>query len=108
MSAPLLEVRNVSKRFPGVKPMYFYFLGGLMIPLQLAIVPLFFELRNFGLLNSRLGLWLVYVSLGLPFSIFVLTGFFKTLPSSVAYPALQFRAPTGASLFDEWRTPSGS
>lgn len=34
--------------------------------------------------------------------------FFKTLPSAVAYPALEFRAPTGTSLFDEWRAASGS
>lgn len=28
--------------------------------------------------------------------------YFKTLPSKVAYPALQFRAPTAPSAFDEW------
>ena len=83
--------------FRGVRPLYFYFLAGLMIPLQLAIVPLFFEMKAFHLLNSRLGLFLAYLAFGLPFSIFVLTGFFKTLPSSL-YESAQL---DGAS---EWRT----
>jgi ABC-type glycerol-3-phosphate transport system permease component len=74
--------------FPGVKAIYFYFLAGLMIPLQLAIVPLFFEMRAMSLLNSRLGLFLVYLAFGFPFSIFVLTGFFKSLPSSLHESAL--------------------
>jgi ABC-type glycerol-3-phosphate transport system permease component len=58
-------------------------LAGLTIPAQLAIVPLFFELRSIGLLNSRLGLILVYTANGLPFSIFILAGFFRSLPRSL-------------------------
>jgi ABC-type glycerol-3-phosphate transport system permease component len=59
------------------------FLAGLTIPAQLAIVPLFFELRSVGLLNSRLGLVLVYTANGLPFAIFILAGFFRSLPRSL-------------------------
>src|SRR4051812_39283354 len=61
------------------KPIYFFFLAGLMIPIQLAIVPLFFELRNMHMLDSRTGLFFVYLAFGFPFSVFVLTGFFKSL-----------------------------
>lgn len=59
------------------------FLAGLMIPAQLAIVPLFFELRLLGLLNSRWGLILVYTANGLPFAIFILAGFFRSLPRTL-------------------------
>jgi ABC-type glycerol-3-phosphate transport system permease component len=59
------------------------FLAGLTIPAQLAIVPLFFELRASGLLNSRLGLILVYTANGLPFAIFILAAFFRSLPKSL-------------------------
>src|SRR5690348_6164649 len=38
--------------FPGVRGILFYFLAGLMIPLQLAIVPLFFQLKSMDLLDS--------------------------------------------------------
>ncbi len=41
-----------------------------------------------GLLNSRLGLFLVYLAFGFPFSVFVLTGFFKSLPASLHEAAL--------------------
>jgi ABC-type glycerol-3-phosphate transport system permease component len=62
---------------------FFLFLAGLTIPAQLAIVPLFFELRAVGLLNSRLGLVLVYTANGLPFAIFILAAFFRSLPKSL-------------------------
>ncbi len=59
------------------------FLAGLMVPVQLSIVPLFFELRALGLLNSVTGLVLVYTANGLPFAVFILGGFFKSLPRSL-------------------------
>ena len=83
--------------FRGARPLLFYFIAGLMIPLQLAIVPLFFQMKTLGLLDSRLGLLVVYVAFGLPFAIFILTGFFKSLPSSLHESAVldgagEFRA----------------
>ena len=83
--------------FPGVRPLFFYFLAGLMVPLQLAIVPLFFQMKDFGLLNSRWGMLIVYVAFGMPFAVFILTGFFKSLPSGLHESALidgagEFRA----------------
>ncbi len=62
---------------------FWLFLAGLMIPAQLAMVPLFFELRALGLLNSRVGLMLVYTANGLPFAIFILAGFFRGLPRTL-------------------------
>lgn len=65
------------------KLLFWIFLSGLMLPAQLAVVPLFFEMRGLGLLNSRLGLILVYTANGLPFAIFVLSGFFRSLPRAL-------------------------
>jgi ABC-type glycerol-3-phosphate transport system permease component len=65
------------------KAVFWLFLSGLMIPVQLSIIPLFFELRALGLLNSKLGLILVYTANGLPFAIFILAGFFRSLPRSL-------------------------
>lgn len=65
------------------RAVFWLFLAGLMIPAQLAVVPLFFELRELGLLNSRAGLILVYTANGLPFSIFILTAFFRSLPRAL-------------------------
>ncbi len=75
-------------QFRGMRPLYFYFLAGLMIPIQLTIVPLFFEMNWMHLLNSLTGLFLAYLAFGFPFSIFIMTGFFKSLPSSLHEAAL--------------------
>ena len=56
------------------------FISGLMLPIHLAILPIFYLLDGFGLVDSRLGLMLVYAAAGVPFSIFVLTTFFRQLP----------------------------
>ena len=79
---------------------FWLFLAGLMIPAQLSVVPLFFELRALGLLNSRLGLILVYTANGLPFAIFILAGFFRALPRSL-YEAAVIDGCTEAGAF--WR-----
>ena len=54
----------------------------------LLIVPLFFVVRNLGLLATRPGLVLVYAAYSLPFTVFFLTAFFRTLPASVGEAAM--------------------
>jgi ABC-type glycerol-3-phosphate transport system permease component len=68
---------------PAGRAIFWLFLAGLTIPAQLAMVPLFFELRGLGLLNSRPGLMLVYTANGLPFAVFILSVFFKSLPRAL-------------------------
>lgn len=70
------------------RPAFWLFLGGLMIPAQLSIVPLFFEMRSLRLLDSLAGLVLVYTANGLPFSIFILAAFFRSLPRSLREAAV--------------------
>ncbi|MEC4019988.1 carbohydrate ABC transporter permease [Streptomyces sp. H27-D2] len=74
--------------FPGNRFIFFLFVGGMSFPIILALVPLFFVMNNMGLLNTYHGLILVYIAYSLPFTIFFLTSFFRTLPSSVAEAAI--------------------
>ncbi|MGI8458501.1 MAG: carbohydrate ABC transporter permease [Propionibacteriaceae bacterium] len=83
--------------FPGNRLIYYAMLAGLTFPIFLAIVPLFFTLQNFGLLNTLPGLAITYVAFALPFTVFFLFSFFKTLPDEVAEAA----ALDGAG---EWQT----
>ncbi|GAA1436534.1 carbohydrate ABC transporter permease [Microlunatus lacustris] len=83
--------------FPGNRLVYYAMLAGLTFPIFLAIVPLFFTLRNFGLLNTLPGLTITYVAFALPFTVFFLFSFFKTLPDEIAEAA----ALDGAG---EWKT----
>jgi raffinose/stachyose/melibiose transport system permease protein len=70
-------------RFPGSGLVLLFFLSGLMVPLKLAIIPLFLQLDALGLIDTRAGLVLVYVAMGLPSAIFILTGFLRTLPGEL-------------------------
>ncbi len=56
---------------------------GLGIPSQVIVIPIFVMLSHFGLTNSLPGLLLVYIGLGVPFTVFLLTGFFRALPSEI-------------------------
>ena len=83
--------------FPGSRFIYYLMLAGLTFPIFLAIVPLFFVLKNLELINTLPGLIMVYVAFALPFTVFFLYAFFKTLPDDVYEAALI----DGAG---EWRT----
>lgn len=74
--------------FPGNRFIYFLFIGGMSFPIILALVPLFFVMNNMGLLNTTHGLILVYIAYSLPFTVFFLSSFFRTLPTSVAEAAI--------------------
>jgi len=75
-------------QFWGNRIIYFTFVGGMMFPVVLAFVPLFFVVRNAGLLDTLPGLMLVYTAYSLPFTVFFLTAFFRTLPTAVSEAAL--------------------
>ena len=70
-------------RFGGNDLLYLYFLSGLMLPIRLGIIPLFILMRNLHLLDTLWALILTYAASGLPSAVFILTGFFRTLPSDL-------------------------
>ncbi len=96
--------------FWGRNAIYLLFLCGLLIPMQLVLIPLFFQFTDMGnwltnlfappvralglgeltisLQNSHAGLILIYVSASLPFTVFVLTAFFRTLPGELREAAM--------------------
>lgn len=74
--------------FRGSKTLFGAFMGGMMFPNFLVIVPLFFLLKNLSLLDTKTGLVLVYVAYSLSFTIFVLSGFFQSLPSELEEAAM--------------------
>ncbi|SOD63859.1 N-acetylglucosamine transport system permease protein [Streptomyces zhaozhouensis] len=85
--------------FPGNRLLHLLFVGGMMFPIFLALVPLFFVLNNMGLLNTRQGLILVYIAYSLPFTIFFLVSFFRTLPGGVQEAAMLDGASHSRTFF---------
>ncbi|SDH40230.1 N-acetylglucosamine transport system permease protein [Sinosporangium album] len=74
--------------FPGSKIVYVVFVSGLAFPVFLAMMPLFFVVEDLGLLNSHIGLVLVYVAYSMPFTVLFMTAFFRNLPTSVGEAAM--------------------
>lgn len=59
-----------------------YFLIGMMVPIQVSILPLFLMLRQMGLLNNLVGLILIYIS-GISMSCLIFQKFFRTIPKAL-------------------------
>jgi raffinose/stachyose/melibiose transport system permease protein len=60
-----------------------FVLSGMLVPAKLMILPLFIQLKWMHLLNSHLGLILVYAAGALPAAIFIMSGFFRSLPADL-------------------------
>ncbi len=60
-----------------------YFLAGMMIPVHCILIPVFTRFAKMGLTNSLWGLVIPYVTMSLPITIFIMTGFFKGLPNEL-------------------------
>lgn len=69
--------------FKGQNLIIGFVLTGMLIPAKLAILPLFIQLKWMHLLNSHLGLILVYTAGALPAAIFIMSGFFRALPADL-------------------------
>lgn len=69
--------------FPGRELISNTFIAGMGVPFQVLLVPLFILLTRMSLVDTLPGLVVVYVALSLPFTIFLLTGFFRSLPSEL-------------------------
>lgn len=67
-------------RFPFREVTFFAFLASLAVPGILLIIPQYLLMTRLHLINSLTGLILIYVSQNLPFSIFLLRGFFEAIP----------------------------
>ncbi|GAA0715321.1 carbohydrate ABC transporter permease [Dactylosporangium roseum] len=73
-----------------------FFVLGLGVPAQVILIPLFVMLNSVHLVDSLIGLNLIYIGLSMPFTVFLLTGFFRSLPMELEEAAaLDGASPTG-------------
>ncbi len=71
------------------------FLAGIMVPLQMVLLPLFTIYFQAGLIDTRWALIITYTAFGLPLSVFLMAGFFKAVPRAVIEAAVL----DGASIY---------
>ncbi len=60
-----------------------YILIGMMIPVHCVLIPLFVRFANMGLNNNLWGLILPYLTFSLPTSVYIMTGFFRSIPNEL-------------------------
>lgn len=74
--------------FPGKELLFYGLLLGMMIPPVMLIIPQFLVSRTLGLLNSLLGLIVVYITMNLSLQTFLLRGFFEDIPRELEEAAV--------------------
>ena len=82
VSAPAAYVLSRA-RFRGRGLLTMLYIAGIGIPYPLLFIPLFGLLAGLKLINTMPGLILIYVSLSIPFTVYILTGFFSSLPQEL-------------------------
>ncbi|MFD0265886.1 carbohydrate ABC transporter permease [Streptomyces sp. NPDC127106] len=90
--------------FPGNRVVYYFFVSGAMFPVFLALVPLFFMVKRLDMLNTYQGLILVYVAYSMPFTVFFMHSFFRTLPTAV-YEAAVIDGASDTRIFFQVMLP---
>ena len=74
--------------FKGKNLIYMYLLLGIMIPAGVLGIPTFTVAMKMGLLNSHLGLMLIYAAQNIAMGMFIMRGFFISLPRELEEAAM--------------------
>jgi raffinose/stachyose/melibiose transport system permease protein len=69
--------------FRWANKVFTYILIGLIVPIQMTLVPLTLLLNSLNLIDTLHGLILLYIGFGVPFGVLVMRGFFRTVPTAI-------------------------
>jgi ABC-type glycerol-3-phosphate transport system permease component len=69
--------------FPGKKTLFNLILSLMVVPPVVMVVPLFVSMVRWDLVNTYQGVILIYTGLLLPFSIYLMTNFFRAVPREI-------------------------
>jgi raffinose/stachyose/melibiose transport system permease protein len=87
-------------RFRGSEVLFYVFLLGLMIPLEAMIVPLYYDFRDLGLIDTYWALILPQIGVSVAFGTFWMRAYFRSVPRSLVEAA---RIDGASSWFTLWR-----
>ncbi len=69
------------------KPIYGSFIIGILLTVESLMIPLYMEVYNLGIYNTRFAVLLVYIGAGLPIGVYLSTEFIKAIPSALVESA---------------------
>lgn len=92
---PIGRIKTKLARF-----MYYFFISGLIIPSQMVIVPIAQTFSRLGVPNTRFTPMLMFITCSMPFSVFLYSGFMKSVPVEIEESAYM----DGATLMKRFVT----
>jgi alpha-glucoside transport system permease protein len=69
--------------FPGRRPLFIMVVALLVVPLQIALIPILRDFTRWGLTGTFLGMWLAHTGFGLPLAVYLLYNYISTLPRDI-------------------------
>lgn len=81
--AALIAYAVTRRTYRPANTIYYFFVFGMTIPVQSIMVPSYLLMSTLGLVDNPLSLILVYISSLMPFSVFIVSGFFRTIPGEL-------------------------
>ncbi len=70
-------------RFKFRRFIYVYIITGLALPARLAVIPIYVTLNQLNLVDTRIGLIMVYIATGTAFATFIIKGFMDSIPIEI-------------------------
>lgn len=70
-------------RFPGRRPLFIAVVALLVVPLQIALIPILRDYTRLDLNGTFLAIWLAHTGFGLPLAIYLLYNYISTLPRDI-------------------------
>ena len=77
----------VHMQFKWADRVFTYILIGLIVPIQMTLVPLTLLMNALNLIDTLTGLTILYIGFGVPFGVLVLRGFFRSVPTAIVEAA---------------------
>lgn len=69
--------------FPGRRPLFIMVVALLVVPLQIALIPILKDYTRWGLNGTFVSMWLAHTGFGLPLAVYLLYNYISTLPRDI-------------------------
>ncbi|MFP4562268.1 MAG: carbohydrate ABC transporter permease [Spirochaetia bacterium] len=70
-------------KFPGRKALFVGIVAILVVPLQIALIPILRDYQRIQLNGTFLGIWLAHTAFGMPLAVYLLFNYISTIPRSI-------------------------
>jgi len=85
-------------KFKGRNLIFAFILAGMMVPIQAMIIPIYYNIQQYGLINTYWAMILPSFGLSMPFACFMMRAFFKDLPVEI----MESATIDGSNEFNTW------